>query len=125
MSCSNNNQTDNISHELIDNGAQIHVVGGDLYDFGQIVQGEKIQIEFEIQNIGVGDLIITDIKTSCGCTNPIWNKSNISSGEKENILVTFDSKGRYGKQTKKITLATSSTPSFTVLTVTGNVVEGP
>ena len=37
------------------------------------------------------------------------------------VKITFDSKGRLGKQTKKITLVSNATPNVKVLTLKGMV----
>lgn len=42
---------------------------------------------FEIENTGNYPLIITDIKTSCGCTIPSWDKQPIPPGKKTKIKV--------------------------------------
>ena len=38
------------------------------YDFGKIIQGEKVSHKFSFTNEGKSNLIITSAKGSCGCT---------------------------------------------------------
>lgn len=42
--------------------------GGDAHDFGEVVQGDVMDHVFEIYNEGEGDLVIHQIRPSCGCT---------------------------------------------------------
>jgi hypothetical protein len=37
-------------------------------DFGQIVAGRQVEREFSFRNEGQTPLVISDIRTSCGCT---------------------------------------------------------
>lgn len=43
--------------------------------------GKKIEVVFRIQNTGDKALAIHDIKTSCGCTVPRWDKQPIAPGK--------------------------------------------
>ncbi len=87
------------------------------YDFGQISQGEKVTHVFVISNAG-GDLLeIKDVKPSCGCTVAEPDKKSLAPGESTNLVVTFDSKGRYGKQ-KKIIRVTTNDPENPVIMLT-------
>ncbi len=119
FSCSNS--ADNIDDNLIDNGAEITILGSESVNFGEIIEGEKVNLEFKIKNTGKGDLIITGATVSCGCTQPEYPKERIKPGNIENISVTFDSTNRKGKQKKNITLETNATPSIKILTIEGMV----
>ena len=119
FSCSNSE--DKIDDNLIDNGAEITIVGDETINFGEIIQGKDKNIEFIIQNTGTGNLIITNAKASCGCTKLEYPKEIIKPGNEDNISVTFDSTRKPGKQKKQITLTTNSTPSIKILSIEGNV----
>ena len=118
FSCSNSE--DKIDENLIDNGAEITIVGDETINFGEIIQGKDKNIEFIIQNTGTGDLIITNAKASCGCTQLEYPKEIIKPGNKERIKVTFNS-NKIGEQKKNITLTTNATPSIKILTIEGIV----
>ncbi len=92
-----------------------------VWDFGQIIQGDVVDYAFEFMNSGSDPLIISEAKGSCGCTVPEWPKAPIISGEKGTINVKFDSKGKKGKQNKRVTLITNMVPSQKVLIVKGQV----
>jgi hypothetical protein len=91
------------------------------YDFGIIKQGEKASHDYKIKNIGNSDLLITSAKGSCGCTVPEWPREPIKPGNEANIKVTFDSKGKTGKQNKRVTLMTNAIPNVKILTIKGEI----
>ena len=118
-SCYKPNNT--INSSVIDNGAEIIILGNEIINFGEIIQGEKVDLEFKIKNTGNGDLIIANAKASCGCTQLKYPKEVIKQGNVESINVTFDSKNKIGVQKKNITLTTNSTPNIKILTIEGMV----
>jgi hypothetical protein len=94
------------------------------YDFGDIKQGEKVSHTFVLSN-GGGDLLkISDVKASCGCTAAAPEKKELAPGESTNLIVTFNSTGRMGKQSKTIRIFSNDpdNPEM-VLSFTGNVVS--
>ena len=54
---------------------------------------------FLITNTGDYPLIIKNVETSCGCTQPVWTKEPIKPGERGEVKVTYDAKypGRFHK----------------------------
>ena len=91
------------------------------WDFGVIEADEIVSYSFEFVNSGSDPLIISSAKGSCGCTVPEWPKAPISPGENGFIDVTFNSKGKNGKQNKRVTLITNMVPSQQLLIVKGEV----
>ena len=110
-----------ITNSLIESGAYITVIGNETIDFGEVVDGEKVDIEFKLKNTGKGDLIISKATASCGCTKLQYPKNIIKEGGVDVLNVTFDSKGRLGKQIKKITIVSNATPNLKILTIKGTV----
>lgn len=110
-----------ITNSLIESGAYITVIGNETIDFGEVIEGEKVDIEFKLKNTGKGDLIISKASASCGCTELQYPKNIIKEGDVDVLNVTFDSKGRLGKQTKKITIVSNATPNLKILTIKGMV----
>jgi len=94
----------------------------EVYDFGKVIQGEKVSYSFRFTNAGDADLIISGVSASCGCTVPSWPKNIIKPGDDEKINVVFDSDGKKGKQSKTITVVTNSMPSTRVLNIVGEVI---
>ncbi|MBL4624236.1 MAG: DUF1573 domain-containing protein [Flavobacteriales bacterium] len=94
----------------------------DLYDFGEISQGEKVSFSYAFKNEGNADLVITSAQGSCGCTVPTWPKEPIKAGETGQIDVVFDSNGKSGKQHKKVTIVANTSPATNVVALTGKVI---
>lgn len=95
-------------------------------DMGKIAEGAQVEKVYGFVNSGKSDILITDVRGSCGCTvGKDWPKMPIHPGERSAIVVAFDSKGRPGKQHKTITIVANTEPSTTVLTLTGEVIAPP
>jgi uncharacterized cupredoxin-like copper-binding protein len=93
------------------------------HDFGNINQGDVVTHTFVISNNGGDILKILDVKASCGCTAAKPEMNELKPGESTNIVVSFNSKGRKGPQTKTITVTTNDPEKQNVLlTIKGNVV---
>lgn len=76
----------------------------EVFDFGTIGEGTEMTYRFNFQNTGKHDLLITQVKASCGCTTPAWSKDPLKPNEKGFIEVKFNSKGKAGLLTKTITV---------------------
>jgi len=65
------------------------------HDFGTIEQGTAQQTRFTFTNTGNAPLIITDAKSSCGCTIPEYPKNTpIAPGAQGDLLVKFNGSGQ-------------------------------
>lgn len=91
------------------------------YDFGEVVQGERLTYAFKFKNTGKSNLIIYSSEATCGCTTSTPPKAPIRPGETGQIEVTFDSKSQHGKVTKRILVGANTYPAETILTITANV----
>lgn len=94
----------------------------EVYDWGSITQGEKVQYAFKFKNEGKSDMIITSARGSCGCTVPEWPRKPIPPGGEGVIDVVFNSEGREGKQHKQVTVVANTHPSTSVFAIKGYVV---
>jgi len=95
------------------------------FDFGEVMDGEKVQHVYKFKNTGKEPLIISNAKGSCGCTVPTWPREPIPVGGEGEIMVQFDSKnkGKVGgsPQSKRVTLTSNTDPVNTYLTIKGTV----
>ena len=91
------------------------------FDFGKIKDGDVAKHEYTFTNTGKEPLIISDAKGSCGCTVPTWPKDPIAPGKTGVIHVEFNSKGKLGPQSKRVTLTANTNPAQTFLTIKGEV----
>ncbi len=97
-------------------GARIQFISSN-HDFGQIEEGKVVDWTAVFTNIGKSDLIITDVKSSCGCTAAVVSGKTIKPGESGNLRIEFDSSNKSGKISKTVTLYTndSITPNPTIV----------
>jgi hypothetical protein len=97
----------------------------DEYDWGTVMDGEKVTKIFKFKNTGKEPLIITKANASCGCTVPDWPKDAIAPGKSGEIKVVYDSKGKGavgGKDdSKRVTITANTDPADTYLTIKGKV----
>ncbi|MEM9000219.1 MAG: DUF1573 domain-containing protein [Bacteroidota bacterium] len=78
------------------------------HDFGAIAQGTPQEITFKFTNTGDAPLIITDAKSSCGCTVPDYPKNTpIAPGESGSLLVKFNGSGK-NQVTKTVTVTANT-----------------
>ena len=69
------------------------------HDFGDIVQGDKVEVVFKYKNTGNEPLLITNVQVTCGCTTPKgWARDPIAPGQGGELTVAFNSLGKLGKQ---------------------------
>lgn len=95
------------------------------FDFGVIDDGEKVRHTYKFTNTGNEPLVISSAKGSCGCTVPKWPTDPIAPGGSGQIDVEFDSKGKPGKQTKRVTVTANTVPAQTFLNISGTVNKDP
>jgi len=97
----------------------------DTYDFGEVMEGEKVVHVYKFKNTGKEPLVISNAKGSCGCTVPEWPREPIPVGGNGEIRVQFDSKGKGkvggGPQAKKVTITANTDPANTFLNIKGVV----
>ena len=94
-----------------------------IFDFGTLEEGEKVEHIFKFTNTSNNPLTISNARGSCGCTVPEWPKEPIAPGEKGEIKVKFDSKGKKGVQSKTVTLTANTIPGNTILTIKSDVIK--
>ena len=95
------------------------------FDFGTVDDGEKVKHTYKFKNTGNEPLVISNAKGSCGCTVPKYSTDPIAPGGTGEIVVEFDSKGKPGKQTKRVTVTANTVPAQTFLNITGTVNKDP
>lgn len=74
------------------------------HDFGTIPFKGNGSYEFEFVNTGNEPLILTQPKSSCGCTVPEWPRKPILPGESEVVKVTYKNTDRPGSFNKYVTV---------------------
>ena len=91
-------------------------------DYGNIAKGSDGVRVFEFTNTGDQELVISQVKSSCGCTVPEKPKGPIAPGGTGEIKVKYDTK-RVGPIRKTVTVYSNATEPIKALKIKG-VVEG-
>ena len=89
------------------------------HNFGDIFDHESVETTFKFTNTGSAELIITDIKASCGCTVPKLDKYRYAPGESGEIRVLFNPSKKQGPQNQSIRIW-SNDPDVKIHTITVN-----
>ncbi|MCF8391220.1 MAG: DUF1573 domain-containing protein [Bacteroidales bacterium] len=93
------------------------------HDFGIVNEGETVGWYFKYKNVGETDLLITNVRTSCGCTVPQYSKKPLAPGEQELMQIIFDSKGKSGKEIKNVTIESNAQNNSISLTLIFEVIN--
>jgi|GEM_PF-705176 len=94
----------------------------EIYDFGQIKQGDVVEHTFKFRNVGSAPLSLTYVKPSCGCTAPKWSKEPVAPGKTGEIQIKFNSAHKKGPQNKSVTIFLNAEPVTKILRFKGEVV---
>jgi hypothetical protein len=97
-----------------------------VHDFGTIIKRtDPANCEFTFKNTGKEPLILSDVKSSCGCTIPSWTKEPILPGKTGTIKVSYTKTSNIGIIGKQITVFSNANNGNIVLSIKGNVIEDP
>lgn len=77
------------------------------HDFGEVIQGSRVEYSFRFQNAGDQALEISQLRSSCGCTAALLSARRLSPGMLGELKVTFDSQGFRGQVQKMVTFETN------------------
>ncbi len=91
------------------------------FDFGTVNEGDHVVHVFKFKNTGANPLIISNARGSCGCTIPTWPKDPVAPGASGEIKVDFNTAGKPGNQSKRVTVVANTNPTETFITVQGTV----
>ncbi len=73
----------------------------DEHDFGKIPHQQPAFATFVMTNTSDEPIILDNVRTSCGCTSPIWNRDSIMPQDTAHIVVEYDAHD-YGEFAKVI-----------------------
>ncbi len=92
------------------------------YDFGVITKGANCSVDFVFKNTGKADLIISNVRASCGCTTPTYTQAPVTRKTTGTVTVKYDS-NRIGTFNKSITVTSNAKNSPVIISIRGQVVE--
>lgn len=90
------------------------------HDYGTIAWGGDGSFNFEFKNTGSEPLLLTDVRSSCGCTVPEWPKEPVKPGKSEKITVKYNTRIS-GKFNKTITVYSNASNTPVTLKIHGTV----
>ncbi|WP_405571997.1 DUF1573 domain-containing protein [Winogradskyella sp. Asnod2-B02-A] len=95
------------------------------HDFGTIENGTPVETVFKYTNTGNSMLVVSNIKSTCGCTVPSnWTKE-VAPGETGEFAVKFNGKGNGNKVTKSVTMTTNTEKGTEVVKISAFVEKDP
>ncbi len=92
-----------------------------IHEFEEVQEGEVVTHVFKFTNVGQSPLLISEARSTCGCTVPEWPKDPIDVNESGEIKVRFKTAGKPGFQDKPISIYANTLPGKTVVRLRGNV----
>ena len=96
------------------------------HDFGDIKEANgNVTYEFEFTNNGTSELIVQNVRPSCGCTTTGWTKEPVKPGAKGFISAVYNPKNRPGKFNKSLTIISNANPPQMRIYIKGNVEAKP
>ena len=96
------------------------------HDFGNVEFKGNGSYEFVFVNTGNEPLILTQPKSSCGCTVPEWPRQPILPGESNVIKVTYKNTDRPGNFNKYVTVFSNALVNKEVkLHIKGTILPEP
>lgn len=95
-----------------------------VHDYGTIYQNDDGNCTFAFTNTGKEPVVLSNVRSSCGCTVPKWPRQPVLPGESDTIRVTYATK-RIGPINKSITVFSNAQNSPVVLRIKGKVLPPP
>lgn len=96
----------------------------EIHDFGTIMNGTPVETVFKYTNTGNSMLVVSNIKSTCGCTVPSNYTKEVAPGETGQFTVKFNGKGN-GKVSKSLTMTTNTEKGTQIVKITAMVEQDP
>jgi len=90
------------------------------HSYGEILFSGDGEFEFVFTNTGEAPLIVSHVKSTCGCTVPEWSREPIIAGKKGSIRVSYDTH-RVGAFAKSIYVYSNAENGVIKLMISGKV----
>ena len=93
------------------------------YDFGRILEDKGVVSHtFTFTNTGTEPLVVTNVRTTCGCTVPSWTVDPVLPGAEGFVEIAFDPKKHQGAFHKTIQIQSTAQNANMFVTISGTVV---
>jgi len=93
-----------------------------IIDYGTIEKGSNGLRVFKFRNTGNAPLVVSSVKSSCGCTVPKKPEAPVMPGESGEIEVKYDT-NRVNPIRKTITVTSNADTPTVALKIKGNVID--
>ncbi len=95
------------------------------HNFGNVKEGEILDLKVDIINTGTANLKISRVKSSCGCTAALLTSKIIEPNKNAELKIEFDTKHLSGQVARTVTLYSNDPEQPTrVLTLIANIEKG-
>lgn len=94
-----------------------------IHDFGTLGTSDKKEHKFNFTNKGTSDLILLNVKTTCGCTVAAYDEKPIKPNGTGEIIINYDPTGKEGLQEKNIIVTSNTFPNKTELTIIAEIIK--
>ncbi|MBR5254014.1 MAG: DUF1573 domain-containing protein [Bacteroidales bacterium] len=92
------------------------------HDYGEVKQNGNGVCEFKYTNTGSVPLVLSKVRSSCGCTVPKWSKEPLMPGQSATITVKYNTSS-VGPINKSITVESNAKTPRVRLMIKGKVVK--
>jgi hypothetical protein len=93
----------------------------EFFDFGSVKEGAEVEHTFKFTNTGLVPLVISNARSTCGCTVPQKPDQPVAPGASDVIRVKFKTAGKFNKQEKPIIITANTYPKETRVYLRGFV----
>jgi len=100
----------------------IMTFNSEVIDYGSITKNSNGIRVFSFTNTGSAPIVISKIKSTCGCTIPDYKKAAILPGETSEISVKYAT-NRIGAFSKSITVFSNASEEKKILKIKGTILN--
>ncbi|MBP6429971.1 MAG: DUF1573 domain-containing protein [Bacteroidales bacterium] len=94
------------------------------HDYGDVQRNGNGETTFTYKNTGKAPLILSNVRSSCGCTVPSWPREPLMPGQSAGIRVKYNT-GNPGPINKSVTVESNASNNRVVLRIKGTVLNSP
>ncbi|MDD4068308.1 MAG: DUF1573 domain-containing protein [Bacteroidales bacterium] len=92
------------------------------HDYGDVPKNGNGETTFSYKNTGKIPLILSNVRSSCGCTVPAWSREPLMPGQSASIRVKYNT-ANPGPINKTVTVESNARENRVVLRIKGKVLN--
>ena len=93
-----------------------------VHDYGEVPRNGNGETTFTYKNTGKIPLILSNVRSSCGCTVPAWSREPLMPGQSASIRVKYNT-ANPGPINKTVTVESNAKSARVVLRIAGKVLN--